>query len=121
MGEKTLRYSGHVEKVRLLRELGFFSGEPVTVEGAEVQPRLVTARLLERSLWKPEIGDLLAMNIEVRGEAGGKETGYRLRIIDRFDHETGVTAMARTTAYTASIVAGMLAQGTIRGPSGDLA
>lgn len=116
MWEKTLRYTGHVEKVRLLRELGFFSDEPVTVEGGEVQPRLVTARLLERTLWKPEIGDLLAMNIEVRGEAGGKKTGYRYRIIDRFDHETGVTAMARTTAYTASIVAGMLAQGTIKGP-----
>ena len=116
MWEKTLRYRGHVEKVRLLRELGFFSDERVTVEGAEVQPRLVTARLLERILWKPEIGDLLAMNIEVRGEAGGKEAGFRHRIIDRFDHETGVTAMARTTAYTASIVAGMLAQGTIEGP-----
>ena len=116
MWEKTLRYSGHVEKVKLIRELGFFSDERVTVEGAEVQPRLVTARLLERTLWKPEIGDLLAMNIEVRGEAGGTETGYRHRIIDRFDHETGVTARARTTAYTASIVAGMLAQGTIKGP-----
>jgi saccharopine dehydrogenase-like NADP-dependent oxidoreductase len=116
MWEKTLRYTGHVEKIRLLRELGFFSDEPVTVEGAEVQPRLVTARLLERTLWKPEIGDLLAMNIEVRGEAGGKKAGYRHRIIDRFDHETGVTAMARTTAYTASIVAGMLVQGTIKGP-----
>ena len=116
MWEKTLRYSGHVEKVRLLRELGFFSDEPVTVEGTEVQPRLVTARLLERTLWKPEVGDLLAMNIEVRGEAGGKKAGFRHRIVDRFDHDTGVTAMARTTAYTASIVAGMLAQGTIKGP-----
>jgi saccharopine dehydrogenase-like NADP-dependent oxidoreductase len=81
MWEKTLRYSGHVEKVRLLRELGFFSDERVT-----------------------------------GGEAKGKKTGYRHRIIDRFDHETGVTAMARTTAYTASIVAGMLAEGTIKGP-----
>jgi saccharopine dehydrogenase-like NADP-dependent oxidoreductase len=116
MWEKTLRYSGHVEKVRLLRELGFFSGDRVIVEGAEVQPRLVTARLLERTLWKPEIGDLLAMNIEVRGEVSGKKAGYRHRIVDRFNHETAVTAMARTTAYTASIVAGMLAQGTIKSP-----
>ncbi len=114
MWEKTLRYPGHVEKVSLLRELGFFGEEPVTVGGEPVSPRLVTARLLERSLWKPEVGDLLAMNIEVRGEAEGKETGYRHRILDRFDPETGVSAMARTTAYTASIVAGMLAQGTIK-------
>ena len=71
MWEKTLRYPGHVEKVSLLRELGFFGEEPVTVGGEPVSPRLVTARLLERSLWKPEVGDLLAMNIEVRGEAEG--------------------------------------------------
>ena len=114
MWEKTLRYPGHVEKIRLLRELGFFEDEPVTVNGEPVSPRLVTARLLERSLWKPEVGDLLAMNIEVRGESEGKETGYRHRILDRFDPDTGVSAMARTTAYTASIVGGMLARGTIR-------
>ena len=113
MYEKTLRYPGHVEKVKLLRELGYFSDEALTVGGSEVSPRLVTARLLERSLWKPEIGDLLAMRIQVTGEKEGKETGYRHRVLDRYDHETEVSAMARTTAYTASIVAGMLAKGTI--------
>jgi len=113
MYEKTLRYPGHVEKVRLLRELGFFDDEPLQVEGEQVSPRLVTARLLERSLWRTDIGDLLAMMIEVKGEADGKEAGYRYYILDRFDREKGVTAMARTTAYTASIVAGMLAEGVI--------
>ena len=113
MYEKTLRYPGHVEKVRLLRELGFFDDEPLQVEGEQVSPRLVTARLLERSLWRTDIGDLLAMMIEVKGEADGEEAGYRYYILDRFDREKGVTAMARTTAYTASIVAGMLAEGVI--------
>ena len=113
MYEKTLRYPGHVEKVKLLRELGYFSDETLTVGGSEVSSRLVTARLLERSLWKPEIGDLLAMRIQVTGEKGGKETGYRHQVLDRYDHETDVSAMARTTAYTASIVAGMLAKGVI--------
>lgn len=113
MYEKTLRYPGHVEKVKLLRELGYFSDEPLAVGGSEVSPRLVTARLLERSLWKPEVGDLLAMRIQVTGEKGGEETGYRHRVLDHYDHKTDVSAMARTTAYTASIVAGMLAKGTI--------
>ncbi len=114
MYEKTLRYPGHVEKVRLLRDLGFFDDEPIYVEGRSVSPRLLTARLLERSLWKPEIGDLLAMIVDVRGEAGGEEAGYRYYILDRFHRKTGVTAMARTTGYTASIVGGMLARGEIR-------
>lgn len=113
MYEKTLRYPGHVEKVRLLRELGFFDDEALLVEGDQVSPRLLTARLLERSLRMPDVGDLLAMIIEVKGEAGGEEAGYKYYVLDRFDREKGVTAMARTTAYTASIVAGMLAKGVI--------
>lgn len=113
MYEKTLRYPGHVEKVRLLRELGFFDDESIYVEGRSVSPRLLTARLLERSLWKPEVGDLLAMIVDVRGEVGSEEAGYRYYILDRFHRKTGVTAMARTTGYTASIVGGMLARGEI--------
>lgn len=113
MYEKTLRYPGHVEGVRLLRELGFFDEETLEVEGRRVSPRLLTARLLERSLRKPEVGDLLAMIVEVRGEAGGEASGYSYYVLDRFDRAGGVTAMARTTAYTASIVAGMLAGGAI--------
>jgi len=115
MWEKTLRYPGHVEKVRLLRDLGFFSDEPVKVKGRPVSPRLATARLLERSLWMPEVGDLLAMQITVQGTAAGKQHGYVFRVLDRYDHEGGVSAMARTTGYTAAIVAGMLAKGEIGG------
>ena len=114
MYEKTLRYPGHVEKIKLLKELGFFSEDPVTVLGSEVTPKLVTARLLERSLWKPEIGDLLAMMIEVSGLKNGKKKSYKHTVLEYIDHETGVSAMARTTAYTASIVAGLLADGYIK-------
>ncbi|MCW4048390.1 MAG: saccharopine dehydrogenase family protein [Candidatus Bathyarchaeota archaeon] len=113
MWEKTLRYPGHVKKIKLLKDLGFFSDESVTVGGSSVSPRLFSARLLERSLWMPEVGDLLAMQIEVQGESSGKETTLKYRVVDRFDHETGVSAMARTTGYTAAIVASMLARDRI--------
>jgi len=113
MWEKTLRYPGHVEKIGLLRELGFFGEEPVNVESVRVSPRLVTARILERSLRRPEVGDILAMTVEVAGERGGEEARFRYRILDRFDEEGKVTAMARTTAYTASIVAQKLAKGEV--------
>lgn len=114
MWEKTLRYPGHVEKVRLLRDLGFFSDEPVTVQGAQVSPRLATARLLERSLWMPKVGDLLAMQITVKGESGGEKREYVFRVLDRYDHEEKVSAMARTTGYTAAIVASKLATNKIK-------
>ncbi len=113
MWEKTLRYPGHVEKVRLLRDLGFFDDKPVKTLVGEVSPKYVTARLFERTLWMPEIGDLLAMRIEVSGQLGGEEKSYVYRLVDYFNHETGVSAMARTTGYTAAIVAAMLAKGKI--------
>jgi len=114
MWEKTLRYPGHVEKVRLLRDLGFFSDDPVTVQGVEVPPRLATARLLERSLWMPDVGDLLAMQITVKGLKGGERLGYVFRVLDRYDHDGKVSAMARTTGYTAAIVACELASKKIK-------
>jgi len=116
MWEKTLRYPGHVEKVRLLRDLGLFSDEPVTVRGVQVPPRLATARVLERSLWMPEVGDLLAMQVTVKGESGEEKRGHTFRVLDRYDHEGKVSAMARTTGYTAAIVASELAKGKIKEP-----
>jgi len=112
--EKTLRYPGHVEKVKLLRELGFFGEEPVTVLGAEVMPKLVSARIFEKSLTMPDVGDLLAMMIEVSGVKAGEKKGFRYHVLEYHDHESGVSAMARTTAYTASIVAGILVDGGIK-------
>ncbi|TFH14603.1 saccharopine dehydrogenase family protein [Candidatus Bathyarchaeota archaeon] len=114
MWEKTLRYPGHVEKVKLLKALGFFDEEPLKVGEQEVLPKTVTARLFERSLWMPDVGDLLAMQITVRGIVEGKEKDYKFRVLDYYDHEKEVSAMARTTGYTAAIVAGMLSDGVIK-------
>jgi saccharopine dehydrogenase-like NADP-dependent oxidoreductase len=113
MYEKTLRYPGHVEKVKLLKDLGFFSDDPIAIGDKLVSPKFMTARILEKSLWKPEIEDLLALLIEVNGTYNGKKQGYRYRILDYYDRSKNVSAMARTTAYSASIIASMIADGTI--------
>jgi len=112
--EKTLRYPGHVEKIELLKELGFFSEDPVMVQGVEVSPKSVSARVLDRSLTMPEVGDLLAMTIEISGKKDGRRKGYKYTVLEYFDHEAGVSAMARTTAYTTSITAQILAEGKIQ-------
>lgn len=47
MKEKTLRYPGHIEYIRVLRACGFFSGEKVRVDdGTEVAPLALTSKLL---------------------------------------------------------------------------
>jgi saccharopine dehydrogenase-like NADP-dependent oxidoreductase len=108
MWEKTLRYPGHADKIKLLKSLGFFEEEPVDVEGASVSPRKLTVRLFAQKLRKPEVKDVVALKVEVSGVKNGRQTNYVYHLLDYYDEKRGVTAMARTTAYTASIIAQML-------------
>lgn len=112
MKEKTLRYPGHIEKMQLLREAGFFSETPVMVDGRPVRPLDVTGEILFPQ-WKlqPGEGDITVLQILVDGIQEGKPTSYRYDLIDRFDHEKGITSMARTTGYTATMALRLLADG----------
>jgi saccharopine dehydrogenase-like NADP-dependent oxidoreductase len=114
MAEKTLRYPGHIEKIRLLKELGFFDQEPVQVGTLSIVPRSVTVRLLEHKLKKPNIQDILVMLVQVDGTKGGKKVRHSFFVLDRYDNRGKVSAMARTTAYTASCVAQLLAKKAIK-------
>ncbi|MCW4037579.1 MAG: saccharopine dehydrogenase NADP-binding domain-containing protein [Candidatus Bathyarchaeota archaeon] len=114
MWEKTMRYPGHVEKIKVLRSLGFFSGTPVTVGDDHVVPRDLTTVLLEQRLGVPGIKDVVAMSVAVEGSANGVPTRYLYRLLDRYDELQGITAMARTTAYTASIIIQLLVQGAVK-------
>lgn len=113
MWEKTLRYPRHVEKIKLLKTLGFFDEKPVEVENLKVSPRELTAILLERKLKRPEIPDIVVMRVEVEGLKDGKRVMYTYQMLDRCDKRRRITAMARTTAYTASAVAQLLAKKAI--------
>jgi len=111
MWEKTLRYPGHAERIKLLKALGFFDEKPVKVGDFNVSPRRVAARLLESRLTMPKVEDVVIMRIEVTGIKKGKKVA---RTFDMFDKKRGVTAMARTTAYTASIVAQLVAKKIVK-------
>ena len=114
MWEKTLRYPGHAEKMMLLRDLGFFSGEEIAVDGFRLQPRKFTAKILERRLYNPMVKDFVALKVEVCGYREGFKTRRIYTLVDFYDEKSGVTAMARTTGYTASIVAKLVLEGVIR-------
>ena len=112
MKEKTLRYPGHIEKMAVLRESGFFSEEKIEVGGQMVRPLDVTAKLLF-PMWKlePGEGDITVMQIQVEGRKNGQRLRYVYDLQDEFDHEMGVTSMARTTGYTATVALRMVAEG----------
>jgi saccharopine dehydrogenase-like NADP-dependent oxidoreductase len=114
MWEKTLRYPGHAEKIKLLEAMGLFKEEKILVEGAEVSPRRLTVKLLEQTLRKPDVKDFVALKVEVCGVKNGEETDYTYHMLDICDRKRGTTAMARTTAYPMSIVAQLILGGVIK-------
>jgi lysine 6-dehydrogenase len=112
MKEKTLRYPGHIEKMRLLRETGFFSYDAIDVKGQQVRPIDLTAKLLFPK-WKLKEGevDITVMKVMVEGKKDGKKIRYTWDLLDKYDSETGIHSMARTTGYTATVALRMIADG----------
>jgi lysine 6-dehydrogenase len=108
MWEKTLRYPGHTEKIKVLQALGFFGKEKIKVGKTEVSPRQLTEKLLQQKLHKTEIKDFVALKVEVCGIEKGKKTCYTYNLLEKYDELHETTAMAGTTAYPPSIVAELI-------------
>lgn len=117
MKEKTLRYPGHIALMRALRHTGLFSKEPVTVAGGTVRPIDVTAALLFPK-WTYEEGevDLTVMHITVAGTKDGRAVRHEWELFDRYDPETRVRSMSRTTGYAATSMVALLAAGRFKEP-----
>jgi lysine 6-dehydrogenase len=120
---KTIRYPGHCERFRLLIDLGLCDSGAVEVDSTPVSPRRLLGELLYRHLPADE-PDVVLIRLEFvgqlydgEGDAGRESNEHarvsRLRydIIDRFDERAGLSAMQRTTAFPASVVAQMMARG----------
>ena len=112
MKEKTLRYPGHIEKMRMLRESGFFGKDPIQVGGVSVSPLDLTTALLF-PLWQMHEGDedFTVMRVTVAGEVAGQPVRKVFSLLDRYDRTTGTTSMARTTGYTCTAAVRLLASG----------
>ena len=115
MKEKTLRYPGYAEKIRLLADNGFFSNEPMDIHGQKVIPLEVTAGLLFKQ-WKlqKDEADITVMRIIVEGEKDRKEIRYQYDLHDEYDPVSGIHSMARTTGYSAAMAVRLMAEGHFR-------
>jgi len=94
MAEKTLRWPGHV---------------------AAIRPLLAAGTLIEtfrRECVVDPPADLVALVVEARWKSGRTMKSV---MTDRYDPATGLTAMARTTAFTTAVTAQLAAEGGIRG------
>ena len=110
---KTIRYPGHCAQFKLLVDLGLASSEEVAVDAARVSPRRVLSEMLLRRLPADE-PDAVLIRVEFSGKSEGAQRELRYDIIDRFDETTGLSAMMRTTAFPASVIAQMMAGGAIK-------
>jgi len=112
MIEKTLRYPGHIEKMAMLRDTGFFDKNTIEVKGVKISPMDLTAKLLFPK-WELKEGeqDLTIMQVIIEGIKNGKTLNYTYDLLDYYDPETKTHSMARTTGYTATMALRMVANG----------
>ena len=107
MIEKTLRYPGCVEYLKVLRASGFFSYEEIEVNGTKIKPIDVTSKLLFPK-WEMKDGDkdFTIMRIIIKGEENGHKVKYQYNLLDRYEDNT--ISMARTTGFTCTAVANLV-------------
>ncbi|MBK5278743.1 MAG: saccharopine dehydrogenase NADP-binding domain-containing protein [Bacteroidia bacterium] len=112
MIEKTLRYPGCAEYLRVLRETGFFSYDAVDVKGVNVRPIDLTAKLLFPK-WKLKPGEeeFTVMRIRISGDEGSAAKTYEYNLLDRTEKTTGTLSMARTTGFTCTAVVNLVIDG----------
>ena len=113
MKEKTLRYPGHVEYIRVLKESGFFDDDTINVNGVEVSKIDFTSKMLFKE-WKlgEKEEELTVMRVSLKGL---NEKGENVEIVydlhDEFCNDTNTSSMARTTGYTATAAANLFLEG----------
>ena len=111
MKEKTLRYPGHVEYVRVLKDSGFFSNE--VSKDFNISPLDFTSKILFKE-WKldPMEEEFTVMRVTLVGtDKSGKKEQIVYDLYDEFCKETNVSSMARTTGYTATAAVNLFLDG----------
>jgi lysine 6-dehydrogenase len=106
---KTLRFPGHAESFRAMREIGLFDESPRDFAGQSVAPRSVLIDALNSHLPR-NAADLVL--VRVWRSDGDTAVGYQIE-----DTATdGISALARTTAFPATALADLIARGDVLRP-----
>lgn len=110
MKEKTLRYPGHVDYIRVLKESGFFDENIIEIKGVPISPLEFTSKILfnEWRLGETE-EELTVMKISISGtNSKGKKEEIIYELYDEYNERTNTSSMARTTGYTATAAANLI-------------
>jgi saccharopine dehydrogenase-like NADP-dependent oxidoreductase len=114
-GRYSLRWPGWSAFWRPLKKLGFLSEDPVEgLEGTVSPMDFMEKHLGPQLAYRDDEKDLIAMINIFEGLQGSKKMRLTSRMLIERDLDTGILAMSKGVAYTACIVAKMIANGEIK-------
>lgn len=104
MIEKTIRYPGHLSKIKILRDLGFFSQKVILIDNMKIIPYKFTVAVLEDVMISHDVRDVLIMRVNIEGSRNNEIKTLQFDVYDEYDDSTNLTAMARTTGFTNALI-----------------
>ncbi len=111
---KVLRYPGHFHTFEAYKRLGLFSETPIEVNGQKIVPRQVYHALLEPQIKAPPgMKDICIMRAIGIGKKDGRDQKVIVDLLDRYDEQTGFTAMERLTGWHCALMMGFQARKVI--------
>jgi saccharopine dehydrogenase-like NADP-dependent oxidoreductase len=114
-GRYSLRWPGWSAFWRPLKKLGFLSEDPVEgLEGTVSPMDFMEKHLGPQLAYRDNEKDLIAMINIFEGLQGNKKMRLTSHMLIERDLDTGILAMSKGVAYTACIVAKMIANGEIK-------
>lgn len=111
---KTLRYPGHYQQLKVIQQLGLLDPRPMDVDGQRIAPRQ-----LLHALWDPQIRaapetrDVIIIRVVARGTRGGRPAETQVDLIHGYDSRTGFNAMEQGTGWHAAILTEAIADGRV--------
>lgn len=112
MKEKTLRYPGHAQLMKVFRESGFFDKNPIKMGDRDIIPMEFTAKVLFPQ-WKrdKDEADFTVMRIIIIGIHEHRFQKVIYNLYDQYDKKSKVSSMSRTTGYSCTAVARLVLNG----------
>jgi len=112
--EKTIRWPGHWEGARVLKECGMLDSTQVEFKGMKISPREFLSFIMTPKL-QPLEGetDVCVMWNTVMGIKDSQKMRIDYYMWEKADTENGISAMGRVTAFPEAIATVMLGKGEI--------
>lgn len=105
MKEKTLRYPGHAEKIKILKKGGFFNENEIKINNQKITPLQITTEILKKDWFLKEKDlEFTVMKIEIHNS----KKKFTINLFDEYDPKLQMSSMSRTTGYTCTACVDMI-------------